>query len=347
MKNEMTRCKGEFEQAQFRHDVSGVTSMIVALPLRAWIKKTPTLVVCTIAVLIISCVSGCGASTKETSAIVPPASNWKINPADLRFQGVSTLPATTLYEFTFELGDYGSISWPRYYGTPFELGGGLCGSTVGNPRDCAWGYNVNSVQATGFAETQKYSSDVLTNFVSDPDLADTTSVIHSLDIEVSNKVFATASTSTLTSSGFHSKLDHVQLTDIAATVSAAGKAGRVVTALSLDSPSSAYVLSYSWDQDRSSVYDEVVKSITYETLQSTAQLLGSQGYVITAFGGNQSNGYYLVGTRLLNSDTPRNIVVPEESDGATPPASLFSEGYAVVAILNSQDDKNTIWVMEK
>lgn len=342
MINKMAMYIAQLRPARFENGALEGTCIMAAPPLRASTKTAATAVAGTIAALIICCTTGCGSTSKAASAKA-----WTISSADLRFQGVSSLPSTTPYEHTFQLGDEGFTTWPKYYGTPLELGNGLCGSSIGDPTDCAWGYTVNAVSATGFSNVQKYSSDVLTNLVSDKDFLATDSVVHSLDIEAANNVFATAATSTSTSSGFHSRLDHVALADISATVSEAGEAGLVVTALSLDSSSTAYVLSYSWDQDTDSIYDEVVKSVTYDSLETIAQQLASQGYVISAFGGNQSNGFYLVGTRLQGSTTPRSIVAYTVSGSAAPPASDFASGYAVVAILNDQTDANAIWLLEK
>ena len=288
--------------------------------------------------------SGCGTHINPAPL---PEPTWTIASGDLRFQSVSSLGATTPYEHTFQLGDEGFTSWPNYYGTPLEIGSGICGSSAGDPTDCAWGYNLNTVSSPSFSNVQTYSSDILSNLVSDPDLHSTDRVIDSLDIENTNGVFATAATSSPTASGFISHLNHVALGDLSTEVTEAGAKGQVVTAMSQDSSSTMYLLSYGWDQDSASVYDEMVISATPESLGATVQQLASQGYILTAFGGNQATGFYIVGTRLSGTSAPRSVVVSTVALSATPPLNLFASGYAVVAIIVNPGGTSSIWVLEK
>ena len=149
---------------------------------------------------------------------------------------------------------------------------------------------------------------------------------------------------------FVPSLQHMQVDDLQSFATSEGLQGRVVTALSLDSPTTCYVFSYGWASDPNSVYEASVQPVTRDTVSSVAQNMASQGYVLTAFGaGGQPNfGWFLVGTRLQGASTPRPIFV--SSPYVPSEALYYSQGYVdVVSIYDvpTVDTGTFIWVVEK
>ena len=110
-----------------------------------------------------------------------------------------------------------------------------------------------------------------------------------------------------------------------------GLQGRVVTALSLDSSTTAYVFSYGWTNDTSSIYEASVVPVTLDTIASVAQNLASEGYILTAFGGGGTPtfGLYLVATRLKGNFSARTVLV--FSPQTTSESQYYAQGYVDVA----------------
>jgi hypothetical protein len=94
----------------------------------------------------------------------------------------------------------------------------------------------------------------------------------------------------------------------------------VITALSLNAGQVTYV-SYGWQGDPSTVYETNVANATTDTLVSVASNLAQAGYFITGFGGNDQDGFILVGTRVQGDSTPRPI---------NQPLNQYSRGYSPV-----------------
>jgi hypothetical protein len=85
---------------------------------------------------------------------------------------------------------------------------------------------------------------------------------------------------------------------------------------------------------------------TLDGVGAAAMNLGAQGYIITALGGDNTNGFLLVGTRVHGDTMPRPVlvVVPTTDADLTP---LFQSGDAVVGFLiNSAGNGSTTWIGE-
>src|SRR5262249_46635213 len=130
-------------------------------------------------------------------------------------------------------------------------------------------------------------------------------------------------------SGFAVSSQTVSPASLASAASAEGAASRVITALSYNQGNITY-LSYSWQQDTSTVYEVQVANATFASLQGAAQNLASHGYIITAVGGNSALGLILVGTRVHGNTAARPILFVTVGSNPTVDA-LISGGYAVVA----------------
>jgi hypothetical protein len=149
---------------------------------------------------------------------------------------------------------------------------------------------------------------------------------------------------------FAPSLQHMPVSDLQAFATSEGLRSRVVTALSLDSPTTCYVFSYGWADDTNSVYETSVAPVTPNTIGSVAQSMGSEGYVLTAFGagGNPTFGWYLIGTRLQGSSAPRPVFV--SSPHIPDHALYYSQGYVDVATIYDvlvPGASTRIWVVQK
>ena len=150
-------------------------------------------------------------------------------------------------------------------------------------------------------------------------------VVTSLDIEASNDVYA-MSYMQGTAGGFDYSLELASLSGLQTLIANDGAKGRVVTAISFDDASGQVnLLSYGWASDKTTVYETSVATATYDNINTAATSLANAGYIITAFGGNDTDGYILVGTRVKGDSIPRPILT-------WPPApnSASIQGYARV-----------------
>ena len=290
---------------------------------------------------------------------------WSPSPNDFRFQGVGA-GISTVSAFNTNMNGGGAESDSAQWGSPLELGNGICVTPppTNNPLDqytwCSWFFNVHQYPpALRRDTTVTYVTGVLTDLNNFPnlkegpyDLGGNNLVIRSLDVQPANNGFAIAYVSYPSATGFEPLLQHMQVSDLQAFATSEGLKSRVITALSRDSSTTAYVFSYGWVNDTSSVYEASVASVTLDTVASVAQTMASQGYVLTAFGagGNPTFGWFLVGTRLQGSTAPRPIFV---STYFRPSDDLYySKGYAdVVTIYDnptpSPSTTTRIWIVEQ
>jgi hypothetical protein len=263
---------------------------------------------------------------------------------DLRFQQVGS-PATAggyagesaLYlEYPF------GNTYSSTYGSPLRMGSGLC--VLGVAQDCAWFYYFVPVPS-GVSLSTGYLADVLEKL--DADLGshtDASSVVVSLDTEADDDVFGMAWRKA-DASGFDYKHDVVPLSGLQTLVANYGANSRVVTAIAFDASGQASLLSYGWASDTKTVYDTATATMSFDQIPAQATSLANSGYVITAFGGDPTYGYIMVGTRVHGDSLPRPILTFPPSPSGTP-----INNYALVALAGDLGDggSNTVvWIYEK
>ena len=160
-------------------------------------------------------------------------------------------------------------------------------------------------------------------------------VITSLDFAPAANAYAISWAHTVQGGGFDLRREIVAPGAVQATVAQDAAESRVVTAVSFDANAQANLLSYGWQGDTTTVYDTDVVSIPaeggYQTVVtavvSAAQTLAGEGYILTAFGGDGTNGFLLIGTKVHGDTVPRPII-----DTACPQGGCYS-GYATVVWL--------------
>ena len=165
-------------------------------------------------------------------------------------------------------------------------------------------------------------------------------VITSLDIETPVNTYAMSWVQTAQAGGFDYKLETVPMganlqAGIQAVAAADGAESRVITAVSFDDTSQmAYLISYGWTGDTTTVYETQTMVTTKSNVLAAATTLAKAGYVISAFGGNDIDGYMLMGMRIQGDTLPRPIVMstPSGTVLATNPDSAY---FTVVVFLNA------------
>jgi hypothetical protein len=151
-------------------------------------------------------------------------------------------------------------------------------------------------------------------------------VVTSLDIESTQDVFALSFIQNTAGGGFDSRLETASLSGLPSLIAQDGTQSRIVTAISFnDATGHMNLLSSGWASDKTTVYDTSVMTASYGNIGPAATTLANDGYIITAFGGNPTDGYVLVGTRVHGDSMPRPILVSPPT-----PSSTSTVGYALV-----------------
>jgi hypothetical protein len=141
-------------------------------------------------------------------------------------------------------------------------------------------------------------------------------VIFSVDLELQPHTFGLAWVATSQPGGFDYRMEAVPASQIQATAAADGAQSRIITAVSFDQVSgSAFLISYGWRGDMTTAYDAQSVVTTKEEVSVQAASLASQGYFISAFGGDDAEGYILIGMRVHGDTMPRPIQFGSRSKG--------------------------------
>jgi hypothetical protein len=137
---------------------------------------------------------------------------------------------------------------------------------------------------------------------------------------------------------FDQRLEVVAPAQVPPQVAADGQASRIVTAASFDASGNANLLSYGWTGDTTTVYETQTYIVPPAQVASTATSLAADGYFISAFGGNDANGWILVGARVKGDTLPRAMFVNGTLTG-TPDTGVGPYGYGyftqVVTLIDS------------
>ncbi len=237
-------------------------------------------------------------------------------------------------------------TYPNAVGTPLMMG--ECSLIDG----CGWNADTLNLPPPMTGLTMNYNlgfnnigSNYPTNPTIDSDLqsvATPNAVITSLDIETPMDTYAMSWVQTAQAGGFDYRLEKIPMgtnlqAEIQAAAAADGAESRVITAVSFDDTSQmAYLISYGWTGDTTTVYETQTTVATHADVRAAAVTLASEGYVISAFGGNDIDGYVLIGMRVQGDSLPRPNVASDPSGTvlATNPdsASIY---FTTVVYLNA------------
>jgi hypothetical protein len=211
-------------------------------------------------------------------------------------------------------------------GTPIEVGSNFV-CYPGIPFDCSYSFDVYALPPGQTGLSMNYESHNYPDFSADvQSIVAPNVVIDSLDFEPSNNDYAISYVKTSQSGGFDYRLEVIPPNQLQATVANDGAESRVVTAISFDANHQANVVSYGWTGDTATIYEaQTVVATSAAEIASQAQTLATGGYFISAFGGNDTDGYMLVGMRVQGDTVPRPIYVTTENPSGSISANTLPQ----------------------
>ena len=217
-------------------------------------------------------------------------------------------------------------------GTPLTIGtSGSC--YPGVDFDCTWIYQTFTTPVGVPGLTMYYKSGGYISMNSDLQsiAASNNAVILSFDPQPGNKVYAVAWVQAAQGGGFDYRMESVPPSQLAATVAADGAHSRVVTAVGLDTSTGLVdVISYGWTGDTSTVYETTTQIVSPQNIPSAASAMAAQGYFISAFGGNDTNGYALVAMRAQGDTMARPLLY--SVNGTVTPANNRNSAYLTTLV---------------
>ena len=257
-------------------------------------------------------------------------------PGDLRFQQVDAPPTIDGYSSVLSENVTGNLvfTW-NGYGSPLRFfpNGEEC--VPGVPDDCAWFFFALSSPSSGLVTT--YQGNLLSSFQSDLKALPTNGVITSLDFEPANGAYAMSWVKSDPLANFTPVTSGSALpTDFPAVAAQEGALSHVITGVTFNSGSITYI-SFGWQSDTITQYEiQVVTAATLDDVPVQAANLAQNAYIVTAIGGDTTDGYILVGTRVQGDTMPRPFKVVSSTNG-DPGASLFGQGYALIGAIDHAD----------
>lgn len=260
------------------------------------------------------------AASAQAELLVGPRSP---KAGDLRFKQIDA-PATlgaspnagVATDITVYQGTHVVLSNGAAVGSPLEIGPAYFNCDIQlSYSDCAWSVFLLQLPADVSGLGVIYTADVYEALEADLVGAGplSSSVVMSLDLKPGVDALALGVAFSTVSSGFDLRHEVVPAAAVDATVAADGQASRVVTAVATDGAGMVHVISYGWQGDTVTKYDTTTRTLAPGDLAGAAQALAQQGYLLTAFGGNEDRGYVLVGTKVQGDTIPRPLVLATQS----------------------------------
>lgn len=248
---------------------------------------------------------------------------------DLRYLLFEQVTATGLLQDGGEHTDIpgaAGFSISNGIGTPLTIGTNFA-CYPGVEFDCAWGLTVYNLPAGQLPLSMYYESNSYPSFASEvQSVIAPNVVIDSIDLVPANTEYAIAFVKTAQTGGFDYRLEVVPPGQLQATVANDGAQSRVVTAVSFDANNQANVISYGWTGDTTTVYEaQTFIANTASDIASEATTLADDGYFISAFGGNDTDGYMLIGMRVQGDTLARPIYVTTANPSGSSSANTLPQ----------------------
>ena len=268
---------------------------------------------------------------------------------DLRFQQVDAPSIINGYPTGgLHTNVQDGLSWffRNSVGTPLTLGD-VCGSATGSPFACGWAFDAAGLPGNVSGVNVGYSTGSLANLTSDVANIDTGhAVITCIDLHPEDSIYAVSYTGAVQATGFTLTQGTVAPSALQTVATQEGALSHVITAISFNAGNVTY-FSYAWGSDTSTTYEAQVATATFATLGAAATRLAQAGYIITALGGNGTDGFILVGTRVKGNTTARPVLIG--TAGSQQQQQIFSQGYAIVGYIvqNSGGVSATTFIGEK
>lgn len=250
-------------------------------------------------------------------------------PGDLRYLPFEQVTAPGLFQDggeTTDIDSHSAIWINNGIGTPLAIGTHYA-CYVGIEYDCAWGLSVFNLPAGGPPLSMYYVCNDYPGFASEvQSVVARNVVIDSMDLETVNNEYAIAYLKTSQVTGFDYRLEVVSPDQLQTTVADDGAESRIVTAVSFDANNQANVISYGWTGDTATVYEtQTFIAESAGDITSEAQTLANDGYFISAFGGNDTDGYMLIGMRVQGDTMARPIYITTSSPSGSTAANALPQ----------------------
>jgi hypothetical protein len=235
------------------------------------------------------------------------------------------------------LGNYGgeavrfpsfvSNSFANAVGTPLTLGPS---SYYCSPYDCGSGFVTYNLPPGQTGLSMHYQGGDLEQFDADMQNMQATvgssAVITSLAFIPSYEIYIISWAATTTGGGFDYQRENVDPSQIQAAAVEDGAKSRIITAVSFDAQGQASLISYGWQGDSTTIYEAKTAIVTAENVGIESSVLASEGYVITAFGGSDTQ-YVLVGMRVAGDTMPRPVLFNINSTAGLVPSAAADSAY--------------------
>lgn len=245
---------------------------------------------------------------------------------DLRYLLFEQVTAAGLYQSgeVTDIDSHSSLSITNGIGTPLSIGTNFA-CYPGVEYDCAWSLTVLNLPAGQAPLSMYYVCNAYPGFASEvQSVIAPNAVIDSVDLEAADSEYAIAYVETAQTGGFDYRLEVVPPDQLQATVANDGAESRVVTAVAFDANNQANVISYGWTGDTTTVYEaQTVIAASASEIVSQAETLATDGYFISAFGGNDTDGYMLIGTRVQGDTMARPISVTTAGPSGSNPINTI------------------------
>jgi hypothetical protein len=217
-------------------------------------------------------------------------------------------------------GNFSDESVTNGIGSPLGIGNFACSVGDGTITSCDWPFMYQLLPSPMTGLDMYYWAGNLSEYASDlGSYAASNVVFTSLNLEPAEGFYAVSWVKTGGTGGFDYRIDSPippganQQAQIQAQTTLDGTESRVITAASFDASGNAVLISYGWQGDTTTVYEAQTIVVPPSQVVSAAMNLANVGYFISAFGGNDTNGYILVGMRAQGDTLPRPITALNES----------------------------------
>lgn len=263
---------------------------------------------------------------------------------DLRFKDVDAFPVPLQVSQIFNILGGMTITLPDQIGTPLELSNGGP-PTV--PLNMSWSFAVFDIPKGVAGRTTIYESDTLDNFQTALIArSDSRNIITSMDLVAGPAAFCWELFQTTQSEGYSFGTQTLSITDLQAAATQEGVSSRVITAISWNAGKATYI-SYGWQGDTTTKYETSVINTSVDAVGTAAITLAQQGYILTAMGGNTSDGFILVGTRVKGDTTPRALVVWNPNGSTTNGRGYSYVGHIFIASPTNSIPGTQLWFLEQ
>ncbi len=259
--------------------------------------------------LVVTVTNQAGTISSTVATLSVPGSPRRPQAGDLRFKDVGAFPfSLTGTEYTSILGGM-KMTIPNRVGTPLLIGSAGPVGVAGGPNNCSWSFGLFQLPTGAVGRTTIYQTGILSDFSLDLiSLTTPNTLITSLDLFVGQNAYALQAIQTAGTDAYTFGTGTLSSGDLQAEATRQGAASRLMTAVSLSGGQATFI-SYGWQGDTTTVYEAKISPATVSTVSAEATNLAQQGYILTAVGGNCTDGFLLIGTRVQGDTTPRPFQV--------------------------------------